>query len=384
MAHIDPLLAAGRAGDQPFGINLERGSEYILQIIGHPVDLEHRTVVVLEVLDHLVIPQAAFLELGHEVLVDHDEISGKIRLGVEVLVGRLNGLAHADDVGDGCGGRNGHGVAVAHAVFGDGFAHRRPVHLRAAIQREMPATLLFQQVDGINRQQSAIPFGSLVGLVGAALGRQFAGGEDGVVGDHLHAVIGKLHGFLAGVGNAQLIERILKGHHAHAHRAMLHVRVACLRCRVVVDVDHIVQHPDSGTDGLGDEFLIERAILKVGGEVHGAEVAHGGFLGAGVQENLGAEIGAVHHARVILRRADIGGILESDPRMARLEEAHQYLAPEILGFHSLEELNLARFGHGLVFLVAFLERRAVEIVQILHIARTEEGPLTLLLHTLHE
>ena len=57
---------------------------------------------------------------------------------------------------------------------------------------------------------------------------------------------------------------------------------------------------------------------------------------------------------------------------------------EILGFHSLEELNLARFGHGLVFLVAFLERRAVEIVQILHIARAEEGPLTLLLHTLHE
>ena len=197
-------------------------------------------------------------------------------------------------------------------------------------------------------------------------------------------MIGKLHGFLAGVGNAQLIERILKSHHAHAHRTMLHVRITRLGGGVVVDVDHVVQHPNGGADGLSDKFLIERAILEVGSEVYRSEIAHGGFIGAGIEENLGAEIGAVHHARVILRRANIGGILECDPRMARLEEAHQYLAPEILGFHSLEELNLARFGHGLVFLVAFLERRAVEIVQILHIARTEEGPLTLLLHTLHE
>ena len=165
---------------------------------------------------------------------------------------------------------------------------------------------------------------------------------------------------------------------------MLHVRVACLGCGVVVDVDHVVQHPNGGADGLGDKFLIERAVLEVGGKVYGAKVANGGFLGAGVEENLGAEIGAVYHARVILRRADIGRILESDPRMARLEEAHQHLAPEILGFHSLEELKLARFGHGFVFLVAFLERRTVEIVQILHIARAEESPLTLLLHALHE
>ena len=181
-----------------------------------------------------------------------------------------------------------------------------------------------------------------------------------------------------------MIERILKGHHAHAHRAMLHVRVARLRSGVEININHIIQHTDRRTNSLGNKLLVELTILKVSSKIHRTKIAYSSFLGTGVQENLGAEIGAVHHARVILRRADIGGILESDPRMARLEEAHQYLAPEILGFHSLEELNLARFGHGLVFLVAFLERRAVEIVQILHIARTEEGPLTLLLHTLHE
>ena len=70
--------------------------------------------------------------------------------------------------------------------------------------------------------------------------------------------------------------------------------------------------------------------------------------------------------------------------MARLEQHHQHFAPQILGLHGFEERNLAGLRHGLVFLIAFLEGLAVEIMQIRHIARAEERPFGTLLHAFHE
>ena len=121
--------------------------------------------MVLQILYHLGIPQTPLLQLLYKVAISHNEITGEISLGIKILIGRLNGLTHADDVGDGRGGRNSHGIAIAHAVSGDGFTYGRPVHLRATIQGEVAAALLLQQTYRINRQQTAVPFGRLVGLV---------------------------------------------------------------------------------------------------------------------------------------------------------------------------------------------------------------------------
>ena len=165
---------------------------------------------------------------------------------------------------------------------------------------------------------------------------------------------------------------------------MAHVRVARLGCGVVVDVDDIVQHANGRADGLGDERLVELAILQVRHEVHRAEVANGGFLGGGIQQNFRTKIRAVHHAAMILRRTEVRGVLERDPRMARFEEHHQHLAPQILRLYFLEELNLARSRQRLVLFISLFKCSAIQVVQIRHVARAKERPLAMLLHAFHE
>jgi hypothetical protein len=76
-------------------------------------------------------------------------------------------------------------------------------------------------------------------------------------------------------------------------------------------------------------------------QVDRAQVAHGDLGVVGVERDLGAQVGAVHDADVLLRRAHVAGVLEGDPGMAGFEQHRQHLAPQVLGRHALEELDLA-------------------------------------------
>ena len=60
--------------------------------------------------------------------------------------------------------------------------------------------------------------------------------------------------------------------------------------RVEVDVHDVVQHPHGGLDGFGQQRFVEAVGVGVGPEVQGTQVADGGFFGAGVQEDFGAEV----------------------------------------------------------------------------------------------
>jgi hypothetical protein len=53
----------------------------------------------------------------------------------------------------------------------------------------------------------------------------------------------------------------------------------------------------------------------------------------------------VHDADMLLRRAQVAGILEGDPRMPGLEQHGQHLAPQLHSRKLLEQLHLA--GNGL-------------------------------------
>ena len=75
------------------------------------------SVEVLEVIDHILIPEVESLKLINQEGIVNDKLSRQVRLGVEVLVVRLNRLTHSSDVGDSRCRRNGHGVAVAHTVL---------------------------------------------------------------------------------------------------------------------------------------------------------------------------------------------------------------------------------------------------------------------------
>ena len=100
----------------------------------------------------------------------------EVALHEEVLVVRLDAGGGAHDVGDGGGRGDGEDVGVAHAVLGRSFRGRVPVHFAAAWDFDFDAALVFEEVDGVLREDAAVPFGAFVGLVGAALAGEFAAG----------------------------------------------------------------------------------------------------------------------------------------------------------------------------------------------------------------
>src|SRR5450432_2343378 len=105
--------------------------------------------------------------------------------------------------------------------------------------------------------------------------------------------------------------------------------------------------------------MIETLGRDVRGEVDRSEIADRDLILRRVEQNLSAKVRRMHHAHVILRRADVGRILESDPRMPGLEEQREHLAPERDRLDAAEMLELAPIGHALVLRVTLFERATV-------------------------
>ena len=122
----------------------------------------------------------------------------------------------------------------------------------------------------------------------------------------------------------------------------------------------------------------------MGRQVHGTEVAYGDLVGTGVQGDFRAQVRAVHHAPMLLGRAQIARVLERDPGVAGFEQHGEHLAPELLGRDFLEQLDFALLCEGFVMLVAFTEGVAVQVVQIRRIAGREQGPVTVFAHALDQ
>ena len=67
------------------------------------------------------------------------------------------------------------------------------------------------------------------------------------------------------------------------------------------------------------------------GEIDGTKIAVRGLVVGRIQRDLGAEIGGVDYAGVLLRRTQIAGILKGNSGIARLEQHGQHLASEVDG-----------------------------------------------------
>src|SRR5690606_11599227 len=73
---VDPLLATAGGFHNPARFDFKRGGIDGFQVGRDAVDLLHRTFVVLEVVDHHAVPQAAFFQVVYQVRVDHGELAG--------------------------------------------------------------------------------------------------------------------------------------------------------------------------------------------------------------------------------------------------------------------------------------------------------------------
>ena len=104
-------------------------------------------------------------------------------------------------------------------------------------------------------------------------------------------------------------------------------------------------------------------------QIDRAEVANRDFRFTCVERDLGAQIGAVNRADMLLRRAHVACILERDPRMAGFEQHRQHLPPELHRGKPLEELQFPPGDAVLVTPIRFLERLSPFVVEIRHVGR---------------
>ena len=181
------------------------------------------------------------------------------------------------------------------------------------------------------------------------------------------------------------VQRVLEAHDPQADRTVLEVRITRLRHRVVVDVDHVIEHAHGHVDGALELGGVQLAVHDVVRQVDRAQVADRDFILVGVQGDLGAQVRAVNHAHVLLRAAQVARVFEGQPRVAGFKQHGQHFAPQVFGLDGLEQLDLARvLGQGFVVLVTLFEGFASQVVQVRYFGGREQGPLAVIEDALHE
>jgi hypothetical protein len=122
----------------------------------------------------------------------------------------------------------------------------------------------------------------------------------------------------------------------------------------------------------------------VGDQVHRAEVADRDLGVGGVQRDLGAQVGAVHDADVLLRRTHVAGslnVIQGCPVSNSIDSILRHSSCTAGTF-----LNSLSSPGGLLLVadVGLLEGLAVLVVQVGAVGRREQRPLAVLHDPLHE
>ena len=381
---VDPFLTTCCGIDEVFILDTKCGGVFLDEVLWDAFDCIELAVEVFHLIEHVLGPETAIFEVANEVGIEHDEVAGEITLHEEILISRLDARCGAHDVRDRRCWRDREDVGVTHTVLSDLFAEWLPVHFAGAWHFYFDATLICEHVECVLWHEAAVPLGTFVGAVSAVLGCDIAGGFVSVVGDGFHELVVELNGGLGSEGDVLLIECVLQTHDTETNRAV--TAVGCLRGFgwIEVNIDHIIKCAHGDADRLAELFVVEVAIfIEVRVEHDGTEVTDSGFFVAGVECDLGAEIGTVDDAAVILWATDVARIFESDPRVTSLEDHLEHGLPEIDRLALLPE-DFAALGHGFVFAVAFLEGFAVKLVEVGAFVGAEECPSTTVFHALHE
>ena len=385
MRLVDPFLPAGSGFHQPFGVDLEGGGVARAQCFRHAVDAGERAVEILEVGHHHRVPQAEGLEVARQVFVYHGEFAGEIGFHVQVLVFGLYALTDADDVGNGGGRGDGKAVGIAHPHLPDARPQAFPVEAAFPVLLHGATAFRFQARDGIQGQDSPIPEAAgKTGIASAFLG-QVGRGPISQIAHGFHRAVGECHRFLRSVGHAHAVQAIGKPHDAQPHGAMPQIGVPRLGRGIEIEIDHVVEHPHRRADGAGELFHVERAVgLQVRGQVDGTQVADGGFLRRRIERDLGAQVGAVHHAHMLLWRAQVAGILERDPGMPGLEDESEHPPPELHGGQLAKQPDFAARRFFLISDIGVGEGATVFFVQVGGLVGRKQRPFAVFQHPLHE
>lgn len=258
---VDPLLAACGGIDDGFVADFEDGLVLLLEVVGDAFDVGEFAVEVFELVDHVAIPEAFFFEVVDEDRIEDGEVATEVTLHKEVGVVWLDAGGGAHDVTDGGSRCDGEDVGVSHAVLGDCFAHRTPVHFTATGDFDFDSPFVFEAVDGVLREDAAIPFGAFVAVVGAALACEFAAGTISIVADRFHEFVVEVNGGIGGELEVLFEEGVLKAHDAEANGTVTAVCGFGRVGGVEVDIDDVIERTNGDGDGLAEHLVVEHAVF---------------------------------------------------------------------------------------------------------------------------
>lgn len=182
-------------------------------------------------------------------------------------------------------------------------------------------------------------------------------------------------------GHTQSKEGIGKTLDTNTNRSMAHVAVASLYDRVVVDINNLVE---VANDNLSDfvkllKVISALVVVNESWQSKRCQIADSDLIRSRVLNNLSAKVGAADGTKVLLVALPVAGILVQHERVASLSLSLKDRVPELLGADSL-----AAFTLTFVLFVQSLEFLAVAVGKARAFIGAHEGPVTVLLDTLHE
>src|ERR1700733_491708 len=184
----------------------------------------------------------------------------------------------------------------------------------------------------------------------------------------------------------QLKEDVLQAHQTQPYRSPLSVRTGSLRNRIVVDVDHAIEHRNRHAHSSA-KFLEVESRPTIGTssdmprQIDRAQITNRGLRSRSHLRDLRAQIRKVNDIPRLTRliALQVGSVLESHPAIPGLGERPHH--PRI----KITRLNLPQIKLVTLSLLVSLRKRSPDQVrQLRNIHRIEQRPHTISLNPLHE
>src|SRR5690606_27689313 len=277
----DVRTAVGRHVDDHLLRDLPHRLIDVLDVLWDLGNILYGTVCGDQLLPHVLIPQAEFHQVFHQVTVHDDEVAGEGSPRIDIRCVWLKAFVVAENLR---GGSRRHGrdqERVPYAVLFHVAFELLPV----------PASALRGDTPHVELEYALGYRRSLEGFVRAGNFGQLHGCLHGTVVYRFENVFVQAPGFLGVEWHAELDERIRQTLNADAAGAVPHVRPPGLFDGVVVDVDNLVKVARHSLRDLVKLLVIEGAF--VGHELrqgNGSQVAHRHFVGCRVLHDLRAEV----------------------------------------------------------------------------------------------
>mmetsp|Transcript_27978 Transcript_27978/g.39318 ORF Transcript_27978/g.39318 Transcript_27978/m.39318 type:complete len:336 (+) Transcript_27978:618-1625(+) len=308
--------------------------------------------------------------------VHGDKLSGQSSSHVEVLRVRLEGFVVAQDLGRAGRRHRRNQERVPQTMARDALLEAIPIPSSAL---GFPAPEIKLQLPFAGRR-------ALECLVRALALCQLAGSLAGSEVDRLEDIFIQLACFITLEGHAEDQEGICQALDTQPYRPMAHVGLSRFRDRVVVAVDDEIQVPCGDLGDLIETVEVETVTLfGKGRQSHGGQVADSNFIFRGVLDDLGAEVGAVDGAEILLVRLRVRRILVQHVGRASLHLCFQNAKPQLLRLHRLAALAglLQLFVQPVEFLAPDIHQPlACGLIEGL--VGAEQGPVLVILDAAHE